>query len=111
MFNWLTAIQHLASSFEPAVFEMHTAFSRNPNIAKEYVQNKLEQEASQVCRLILGRSAYVYVCGNARRMAKDVYATMLRLMAQRPKFNKSVEAADEYIKVMKKERRWQEDVW
>lgn len=78
---------------------------------KQYVQDKLEQEARQVCELILYGGAYVYVCGNARRMAKDVHAKMVGLMAEHPKFNNSVEAAEELVKVLKKQRRWQEDVW
>jgi sulfite reductase (NADPH) flavoprotein alpha-component len=53
--------------------------------------------------------AYFYVCGDAKRMAKDVDGALHEVIAGQGRMT-PLEAAD-YVKVMKKEKRYQRDVY
>src|SRR5690606_16919236 len=56
------------------------AFSRDQE-QKLYVQDRMLEHASDLFEWIQA-GAYVYVCGDANRMAKDVHATLLRIAQQ-----------------------------
>ena len=90
---------------------MHVAFSRKPGQDKKYVQHHLVDDAPQIRELILRTGANVYVCGNAGRMAKDVFATMTRLLSEDSLVNGDMEDAVGYLNRMKVDKRWLEDVW
>ena len=91
---------------------MHTAFSRPSDITKkQYVQQLLEEEGETLRHLILRQGAHVYVCGDASRMAKDVFATMSKLLSQDPSFVDDVNASEGFLRGLKAEKRWLEDVW
>jgi sulfite reductase (NADPH) flavoprotein alpha-component len=53
--------------------------------------------------------AHFYVCGDARRMAKDVDVALHEVIAEEGRL--SHEQAIEYVKEMKRERRYQRDVY
>ena len=59
----------------------------------------------------MGQSACVYVCGDAHRMAADVFKTMVQIIAEHDQFDGGSEGAEAYLREMKKEGRWCEDVW
>ncbi|OAD72461.1 hypothetical protein PHYBLDRAFT_134296 [Phycomyces blakesleeanus NRRL 1555(-)] len=84
-----------------------TAFSRE-HAEKVYVQHRLEQEGEEMWGL-LERGAYVYVCGDAKSMAKDVQHTFTVIAQQYG--NKTEEKAAEFIKSLRSTGRYQEDVW
>ncbi len=88
---------------------MYTAFSREES--KIYVQHLLKEQASEVRALIMEQGACVYVCGDAHRMAADVFKTMAQIIADHAEFNGSSENAEFYLKELKKNGRWSEDVW
>ena len=90
---------------------MHVAFSRAPDRKKQYVQDQLHLQRVALRQLILSNDAHVFVCGNARSMAKDVYHSMVRLLAEDAYFVGCQDRAAEYLKDMEIDRRWQEDVW
>jgi len=85
------------------------AFSRDQP-EKIYVQHRLKEHAAEVWAW-LQNGAYFYVCGDARRMAKDVHQALIDL-AQKPG-GLSPEAAAEYVNVtlMMTERRYLRDVY
>ncbi len=57
----------------------------------------------------LERGAHVYVCGDMSRMAKDVEATLIDIIATEGKL--SAEQAQEYLKDLRNAKRYQKDVY
>jgi sulfite reductase (NADPH) flavoprotein alpha-component len=53
--------------------------------------------------------AYFYLCGDMRNMAKDVNKTLLQIIQNEGGI--SAEKATEYVKKLKKEKRFQTDVY
>jgi len=84
-----------------------TAFSRD-QILKVYVQDRMRENAAELWSWIKG-GAYFYVCGDAKRMAKDVDTALLDIVAQQGGLDAA--AAAEYIKQLKKDKRYQRDVY
>jgi len=83
------------------------AWSRDQQ-KKVYVQNLMEQQGAELWNW-LEQGAAFYVCGDASRMAKDVDQALHDLIAQHG--NKSTEEAAEYVAEMKKNKRYQRDVY
>jgi sulfite reductase (NADPH) flavoprotein alpha-component len=117
--NWLFfGDQHQATDFlygeewkrwlaEGKMARVDTAFSRDQP-KKVYVQDRMRENAAELWAWLKG-GAYFYVCGDAHFMAKDVDAALHEIVAREG--GMSVEAAAEYIKQMKKDRRYQRDVY
>ncbi len=57
----------------------------------------------------LERGAYFYVCGDVTRMAKDVELALLDVIAKGS--NGTLDHAAEYLAAMKKQKRYQRDVY
>lgn len=89
------------------VFEMETAFSRASD-KKVYVQHKIAERAEQINQL-LESGAFIYVCGDASKMARDVQSTLIKIVAEQRKV--SEERASEIVRSLKVQNRYQEDVW
>ena len=102
-------LQELKESFQPGVFDMHVAFSREE--PKVYVQHMIEQQAEEIKTLVMEQGACVYICGDAQRMAKDVSKTMVQILAKHRQFMGEAQVADTFLKELKKVGRWSEDVW
>jgi len=83
------------------------AFSRD-QADKIYVQDRLRENAAEVFAW-LERGAHLYICGDMSRMAKDVEAALLDIIAEQG--NKSAEDADQYLKDLRNAKRYQKDVY
>lgn len=86
---------------------LELAFSRDQDY-KVYVQDKMFENGEELFRWLEG-GAYLYVCGDAARMAKDVEA-MLHKVIQEYGFKTPIESK-EYIKRMRQEKRYLRDVY
>src|SRR6185437_1297592 len=86
---------------------LDTAFSRD-QAKKIYVQDRMQEKAAELYSW-LERGAYFYVCGDATRMAKDVEVALLDVIARGS--NGTLEHATEYLAAMKKQKRYQRDVY
>ena len=86
---------------------LDTAFSRDQE-EKIYVQTRMLQAANELWQW-LEEGAHFYVCGDAKRMAKDVDEA-LHSIIQTAGGNSAEEAAA-YVTQMKKEKRYARDVY
>ncbi|KAJ2527402.1 hypothetical protein IWW43_005919, partial [Coemansia sp. RSA 1935] len=93
-----------------------TAFSRDQP-QKVYVQHRLAEHAELVYRTLLNGQqklngapkAHVYVCGDAKLMAKDVSKALTALISERE--GVSEEIAAKWVSDMRRLSHYQEDVW
>jgi sulfite reductase (NADPH) flavoprotein alpha-component len=117
--NWLFfGDQHEATDYlygdewkrllaEGKLARVDLAFSRD-QAQKVYVQDRMREAAAELWAWVKG-GAYFYVCGDAHRMAKDVDAALQQIVAGQGGMDPA-QAAD-YVKQMKKDKRYQRDVY
>lgn len=95
---------HLKSG---ALSRMDVAFSRDAS-GRAYVQQRLREAADQVYAW-LEDGAHFYVCGDAKGMAPDVHATLVELVASVG--SRNMESAEEYVRELQRQGRYQRDVY
>jgi sulfite reductase (NADPH) flavoprotein alpha-component len=105
--DYLYREQFQAMHKDGVLTRLDTAFSRD-QAKKIYVQDRMQEHATELFEW-LERGAYFYVCGDATRMAKDVELALLDAIAKGS--NGTLEHAAEYLGAMKKQRRYQRDVY
>ncbi|MEI8124898.1 MAG: sulfite reductase [Parachlamydiaceae bacterium] len=86
---------------------IETAFSRDQE-HKIYVQHRILEKGREIFDW-LERGAYIYVCGDAHRMAKDVDAAIHQVIKEHGNFDENI--AKEYVKRLKSEKRYLRDVY
>ena len=86
---------------------MDVAFSRD-RAAKVYVQDKLRGQARDVFAW-LEEGAHVYVCGDAAHLAPDVHETLIGVAQEQGGLAR--EAAEEYVRNLQRDHRYQRDVY
>jgi sulfite reductase (NADPH) flavoprotein alpha-component len=75
---------------------------------KFYVQDRMRQSGGDLWAWIAA-GAYFYVCGDAKRMAKDVERAMVDIVAEYGARN--VDDAIAFVAALKKAGRYQQDVY
>ena len=104
-FLYQTELQkHLKSGL---LTQIDVAFSRDQE-QKIYVQDRLRENAAQVWQW-LEQGAFFYVCGDMSRMAKEVELALLQIIEQQG--NNTQSQAKDYLKQLKKQARYQRDVY
>ncbi len=83
------------------------AWSRDSD-TKVYVQDLMKKNGEALWKWLDG-GAHFYVCGDAKRMAKDVDAALHHIAAVHGGLGEG--GAAEFIKQLKKEKRYQRDVY
>ena len=105
--DYLYEEEFLAYSEQGLLSRIDLAFSRDQE-HKIYVQDRIRENGAEIWDWI-NRGAHFYVCGDAKRMAKDVDAALHEAIE---KFGEmKAEEAVDYVKSMKKEKRYQRDVY
>ncbi|MDD2304604.1 MAG: assimilatory sulfite reductase (NADPH) flavoprotein subunit [Prolixibacteraceae bacterium] len=87
--------------------KIDVAFSRDQE-EKIYVQTRLIEKQKEVFEW-LKNGANIYLCGDMKQMAHDVQNTLLRIFETQGGLTE--EKALEYLKTLKKEKRFQTDVY
>jgi cytochrome P450/NADPH-cytochrome P450 reductase len=93
---------------DEGIVTLHAAFSRVANQPKAYVQDQILAQADEVWRL-LEAGAFIYVCGDASRMAPDVQRAFASVYRQHT--GSSEAAANEWIAKLIADGRYIADVW
>jgi len=92
---------------EEGLLTLYTAFSRDQE-QKRYVTHCLRETGAEVWQL-LQQGAHLYVCGDAKMMAKDVRNIILDICKQ----NGAMEdgEAETFVKKLESQKRYSADVW
>ena len=88
--------------------KLDCAWSRDQT-HKIYVQNKMLEHAVEIWKWIDGEGAQFFVCGDAKRMAKDVDAALRKIVQEHG--GKSVDEANAYVEKLKTDKRYKRDVY
>ena len=92
---------------EGVLSRLSLAWSRDAG-QKFYVQDRMREVGTDLWRW-LEDGAHVYVCGDAKRMAKDVEAALVDIAATAG--NKTTDEAVAFVSQLKKDKRFQLDVY
>lgn len=76
---------------------------------KTYVQNLIQKECNEIINKIIHENAVIYVCGDAKNMAKDVKNTIISCLMEIE--GNTADHAEKYIKLMEKNNRYIQDIW
>lgn len=89
------------------ITKLNTAFSRDTE-KKVYVQNKMLENSKELFAW-LEDGAYFYVCGDKQYMANDVHKALIDIIEKEGEMDRK--SAEEYLNVMRKQKRYQRDVY
>jgi sulfite reductase (NADPH) flavoprotein alpha-component len=118
--NWLFfGSQHQSCDFaygeefeafkkEGLLTRLDCAWSRD-QAEKIYVQHRMKENAAEIWKWLDAEGAHFFVCGDAKRMAKDVDATLRKIVQE--KGGKTVDQANEYVEKLKSDKRYKRDVY
>ncbi|XP_030204865.1 methionine synthase reductase isoform X1 [Gadus morhua] len=85
------------------------AVSQPPPACPRYVQHNLRLHSQRVSRLLLRHDARLYVCGDARNMAKDVNDTLMEMV--RAELQLDQLGAMKTLAALREEKRYLQDIW
>jgi NADPH-ferrihemoprotein reductase len=95
-------------------FTIHCAFSREPPYkpdgSKIYVQDLLWDDRENIADAIINGKGYIYICGDAKSMAKAVEDVLAKILGESKGGSAEVEGAAE-LKLLKERSRLMLDVW
>ncbi|XP_029637530.1 NADPH--cytochrome P450 reductase [Octopus sinensis] len=93
---------------QKSLTKLHLAFSRD-TAKKVYVQHLLMDNREETWKL-LSSGGHIYICGDARNMARDVYDTLISIIMEFAKLPSKPEAV-EYMKKIQAKGGYSCDVW
>ncbi len=91
------------------IVSLHTAFSRETEQDKTYVQHLMAQNAKQIMDVLNERGGMLYICGDGTRMAPDVEQALRA--AYRSRYSKDEQDAAIWLDTLQQEGRYAKDVW
>jgi len=92
---------------ENGVLDLHVAFSRD-QAEKKYVTHLLRETGEKVWKL-LDQGGHLYVCGDAKMMAKDVRNIVKEISQEHGGMSSS--EAETFVKKLETQKRYSADVW
>ncbi|CAG9830632.1 unnamed protein product [Diabrotica balteata] len=100
--------EELVEYHKSGLLTLHLAFSRD-QAKKVYVTHLLEQQADEVWKIIGENNGHIYICGDAKSMATDVRAILIKILQEKGSLTE--EQATAYLKKMETQKRLSADVW
>ncbi|XP_075864045.1 methionine synthase reductase [Microcebus murinus] len=93
---------------------LKVCFSRDAPVGQEetpakYVQDNIQLHGKQVARILLHENGYIYVCGDAKNMAKDVNDALVEIISREAGVEKL--EAMKTLATLKEEKRYLQDIW
>ena len=92
--------------------ELFVSFSRDvdkPDKEIRYVQHNIRKHSKRFVKKLFEENATLYVCGDAKNMAKDVNDTLNEVVAEELEI--SVDEAKKRITSLMIDRRYLQDIW
>ncbi len=105
--DFLYQLEWQAALKDGSLHRLDLAFSRDQP-QKIYVQDRLRERGRELYDW-LENGAHLYVCGDATRMAKDVHAALVDLVAEHG--GREREQAVEYVDALQQQGRYARDVY
>ncbi|MBS0570476.1 MAG: assimilatory sulfite reductase (NADPH) flavoprotein subunit, partial [Proteobacteria bacterium] len=105
--DFLYQVEWQAALKDGGLHRLDLAFSRD-TAQKVYVQHRLRENGRDLFDWI-EQGAYLYVCGDATHMAKDVHAALVDVVALHG--GREREAAEEYLSGLIQQGRYARDVY
>nr|SVE75622.1 EOG090X027R [Daphnia hispanica] len=96
-------------SIQEGLLTLHTAFSREEPDKKVYVTHLLKDHGEYIWRIISEENGHIYVCGDARNMARDVHDIIVDVCRNYGQLSSS--EAHAFVKKLETQRRYSADVW
>jgi sulfite reductase (NADPH) flavoprotein alpha-component len=118
--NWLFfGARHFQSEFlyqlewqallkKGVLTRLDAAFSRDRATPRTYVQDRIRAAGKELYAWLEG-GAYVYVCGDAEKMAPDVHSALVAVVAQHGALQP--DDAEAYVRRLADDRRYLRDVY
>ncbi|KAJ9574395.1 hypothetical protein L9F63_025959, partial [Diploptera punctata] len=100
--------EELNEYLKNGVLKMHVAFSRD-QAHKIYVTHLLEKNMDEIWQVVGENNGHLYVCGDAKNMARDVHNIVLKVVQEKGNMTESQALA--YVKKMEAQKRYSADVW
>jgi sulfite reductase (NADPH) flavoprotein alpha-component len=76
---------------------------------KSYVQHRMLENAAEIWKWMDSEGAHFFVCGDARRMAKDVDAALRKIIQEQG--GKTEDETNQYVEKLKADKRYKRDVY
>lgn len=105
--DFLYQLEWQSYAKEGLLHQIDLAWSRDQE-QKVYVHHKIREQAALFWQW-LQEGAYVYVCGDAEKMAKDVDQAILQILQEQAGMD--IEQAEEYMNELRIEKRYQRDIY
>ncbi|KAJ8413450.1 hypothetical protein AAFF_G00094460 [Aldrovandia affinis] len=95
---------------EGTLTHLRVSFSRDETESgPKYVQHNLLLHAQDVARILLKQNGCLYVCGDAKNMAKDVNEALMEITAKELQLDKL--GAMKTLASLREEKRYLQDIW
>ena len=105
--DFLYQLEWHAALKNGTLHRLDVAFSRD-QAEKVYVQQRLREQGRRLYDWLEG-GAYLYLCGDATHMARDVHAALRDVIVEHSGHGR--EAADQYLRSLQQQGRYARDVY
>lgn len=90
------------------LYKHSLALSREKGVPKKYVQDLLEEEGEEICRMLMEEKGHFYVCGDCK-MAEDVQQRLKGILKKHSKH--SDEDVTDFLYSLMDENRYHQDIF